>query len=647
MEQDIIGDYEILRELGEGPLGTVYMGMHRFIKRRFILKLLPETVVKTSDFLKRFEEKVGLLAALTHQHIAKVHNVSESNGRYFIVTDLVVDESGHSLSLDRFLEKHPQAIPEKALIKILSQVASAIDFAHQNGVVHRNLKCSNVLLRDSDLNAVDVSVTDFGLADVVGEGHLLTQSILAAARSLPDHTPDTVSMNKTFDKSFSFLSPEQKRGSNVTLASDAYAFGILTYYLIMRCYPEGFFPLPSSLANDYQSKWDDLIYACLQKDPAKRPKSLSSALQDVVHMDNQSEDLSKWQAAGQVPLRAIKNLDITRPKVVERAPVQSVQREPLPVISDPVDIFSDSLAPKAKPASQMRMATPMRESVLKPVIKPQEIEKPVYEADPGAIFQTESIVAPYKPAQKELVDIEPILTDMVIIPGAEYCRGSNQGKRDERPYHKVRLNSYALDVHPVTNEQFVRFLMMMGGEKDSANNDIIRLRDSRISKFGGNMVVESGYDMHPVIGVTWYGSVAYAKWVGKRLPTEAEWEVAARSLTPDKVYPTGEEIDRSLANYFSADTTRVMSFPSNDVGLYDMAGNVYEWCSDWYDYNYYEASRHEPNNPLGPYQGVYRVLRGGCWKSLKDDLRCSHRQRNNPGTVNRTYGFRCASDCQE
>ena len=233
---------------------------------------------------------------------------------------------------------------------------------------------------------------------------------------------------------------------------------------------------------------------------------------------------------------------------------------------------------------------------------------------------------------------------MVVIKGGGYSQGSLKGGRDEIPKHQIQLKSFALDIHPVTNEQFVRFLEAMGGEKDVNNNDMIRLKDSRIKRGGGKLSIESGYTRHPVVGVSWYGAVAFAKWVGKRLPTEAEWEIAASSGKEENLYPTGEEIDRIHANFFSSDTTPVMSYRPNPLGLYDMSGNVYEWCQDWYDFHYYDVAVQEPDNPSGPAQGTYRVLRGGCWKSLKDDLRCSHRHRNNPGTMNGTYGFRCAAD---
>ena len=280
----------------------------------------------------------------------------------------------------------------------------------------------------------------------------------------------------------------------------------------------------------------------------------------------------------------------------------------------------------------------------RPIISPQEIQRPLYEPDPGAIFQKELCVSHYQPKKVEVKEVTPILTKMIVVPGGSYKRGSNNGARDEMPMHSITLSSFAIDVHPITNGQFVRFLESMGGEKDVNNNNIIRLRDSRIKRRGGKLIIESGYLKHPVVGVTWYGAVAYTKWVGKRLPTEAEWEIAAKAGLEEGIYPYGEKIDHTQANFFSSDTTAVMSYPSNAYKLFDMAGNVYEWCFDWYAYNYYDVSSQEPENPEGAPQGVYRVLRGGCWKSLKEDLRCSHRHRNNPGAFNSTYGFRCAAD---
>lgn len=277
-------------------------------------------------------------------------------------------------------------------------------------------------------------------------------------------------------------------------------------------------------------------------------------------------------------------------------------------------------------------------------LNPGEIHRPKFEADPGSVFQVENVIVRYQPETKENKDIDPLDTKMIVIEGGEFYRGSVQGGRDETPRHMVRLRSFALDQHPVTNEQFIRFLEVMGGERDGNNNEMIRLKDSRIKKTISSFSVESGYQKHPVVGVSWYGAYAYAKWVGKRLPTEAEWEVAAIGPDMDSFYPSGNTITRAEANFFSSDTTPVMSYPPNKYNLYDMSGNVYEWCQDWYDYHYYDSSVQEPTDPKGPVQGVYRVLRGGCWKSLKEDMRCSHRHRNNPGTMDATYGFRCAAD---
>jgi serine/threonine protein kinase len=158
---------------------------------------------------------------------------------------------------------------------------------------------------------------------------------------------------------------------------------------------------------------------------------------------------------------------------------------------------------------------------LRPFIKPTEIVKPEVVGDPAAIFAVDSTVTLYRPQEEEKGAVEPTHTEMVIIRSGCYGQGSSQGGRDEMPKHQIYLRSFALDIHPVTNAQFVRFLAAMGGEKDGNNNDMIHLRHARIKRSGGKLSIESGYANHPVVGVSWYGAVAYAKWIGKRLPTEA------------------------------------------------------------------------------------------------------------------------------
>jgi formylglycine-generating enzyme required for sulfatase activity len=592
-QAQVFGDYAIVKQIGAGPLGRVLLAEHRFLKSPFALKVLPEELATDRGFVSRFEKEVEGIATLEHPHIVKTHNVCFADGHYFLVTDCVVDSLGETTNLAEYLGSKPGPLSEDEVVKIVHQIAFALDYAHQKKVgdercAHFGIKLNNVLV-GTDRGGINVQLSDFGLSRVIGAASLLSRTYKTVSeihdRYFPEHA-DLAKLSKlqlSFLQNYAFLAPEQKDIGNLDLVdyrADIYAFGVLVYYLIMRMFPEGFFDMPSMRFPKYRLNWDLLIYHCMQMDPNKRPASLKVALEELLAATTPQDAVSCQIQAGP----------------------------------------------------------------LKPVLKPQEIVRPEYEEDPGAIFQTESVVARYQPMQAEERVIEPLLSEMVVIRGGSFLRGSAQGGRDELPRHAVNLSAFALDTHPVTNEQFVRFLEAMGGEKDSNNNDIIRLRESRIKRSAGKLSVESGYAKHPVVGVTWYGAVAYAKWVGKRLPTEAEWEVAAYGGNEENVYPTGEDIERTQANFFSSDTTAVMSYPPNDIGLYDVAGNVYEWCQDWYGYHYYDVSVQEPENPTGPLQGVYRVLRGGCWKSLKEDMRCSHRHRNNPGTMNGTYGFRCAAD---
>jgi formylglycine-generating enzyme required for sulfatase activity len=647
LDTRIFGDYNVIKQIGQGSLGTVYLVEHRFMKRQFVLKVLPEELSTDRTFVQRLEEDVSVLAALDHPNIVKIHNISFAHGQYFLVTDCVVDELGETTNLAQYMLSQGKRLEEEQLYRLLKQVAEALQYAHGKkfagkSIAHRGIKLNNILVGKSKSGGIDVYLSDFGLSRILGTGAVLMRTHLMMADALGIGTaimnskisqrypPTAIDANKltalhySFLQNYAFLAPEQKKldaSLHADTKADVYAFGVLTYYLLMGEFPEGIFEMPSTRCEEYTWNWDQLVRSCLQSDPNSRPESLLAALE------------------------AIKS----SPKVESATIIsQPISQEVCPTIVQEQfsEVCKASKVSVTNAVTQKVIATGGKGETLKPLLQVTQLERPETDLDPGSVFNIDKTVNFYVPERKEIKNTQPLLTDMVIVHGGMFYRGSNDGNRDEVPRHQVSLDSFAIDIHPVTNEQFVRFLEVMGGEKDNNHHDIIRLRDSRIKRSGGRISIESGYSKHPVVGVTWYGAVGYAKWVGKRLPSEAEWEIASYGGLEGALYQTGDDIEKTQANFFSADTTPVMSYAPNGHGLYDMAGNVYEWCHDWYSYNYYEVSIQEPENPKGPLQGVYRVLRGGCWKSLKEDLRCSRRHRNNPGTVNGTYGFRCAADVQ-
>lgn len=590
-----LGDWLLLKHLGQGPLGHVYFAEHRFTKKKGALKILPEELSTDRAFLSRFEEEVVQSSAIEHPSITKIFNASFVDGLYFLSTECVVDEQQETQSLSQYLAGRRAS--QQETLKVAEQVASALDHAHsfrgggREGLAHGNVKPNNIMVAESTPSGPVIKISDFGLFRMIGCGNVLIRSYKAAVEQLAaqdpflttrvgsDRYPTSAPESKQYEdllaslaQNLNFLSPEQRQGNwSEPVAADTWAFGVLLFWMLTGEYPEGSWEsegrVPVGIAD-----WESIIRSCLSLDPGKRPVRLLPLLQGG--------------------------------KVRESRP--------------------SSVEPPAPPKF--------------PSIYTQSVSVAVQEA--GADRQ----IKEYAPEKRDPKGVVPLLSEIALINEGVYYRGSNHGCRDEIPRHPVRIASFTIDVHPITNEQFVRFLDFLGDEKDHQNHDIIRLKDSRIKRSSGRFTIERGYARHPVVGVTWYGAMGYCKWVGKRLPTEAEWEVACCGGLEHPTYPTGEDIEKTQANFFSSDTTAVMSYPPNGYGIFDMAGNVYEWCSDWYEYNYYEYSAQEPDFPKGPIQGVYRVLRGGCWKSLKEDLRCSKRHRNNPGAANGTYGFRCAQD---
>jgi formylglycine-generating enzyme required for sulfatase activity len=234
---------------------------------------------------------------------------------------------------------------------------------------------------------------------------------------------------------------------------------------------------------------------------------------------------------------------------------------------------------------------------------------------------------------------------MVHVPAGEFEMGSTQGHDDEAPVHTVALDAFWIDQTEVTNAQFAAFLNEEGNQDEGGVTWLdLADKDCLIERSGGDFQPKSGYSDHPVIEVTWYGAVAYCEWAGARLPTEAEWEYAARG-PQGHMYPWGDDDPTcDLAQYggCTGNTVPVGSLPDGAswCGALDMAGNVWEWVADWYDSAYYKRS--PPENPTGPSSGEYRVLRGGSWGINPSVVRSAFRIRGYPDVSGISVGFRCA-----
>lgn len=635
-----IGRYEIDRELGRGGMAVVYLARDPYMKRQVAVKVLPRQFTHDPQFRARFQREAEIIAALEHPHIVPVHDYGEHEDQPFIVMRYM---TGGSLA-DR-LKGGPMSLAEA--VRVFTPLAAALDQAHAQNIVHRDLKPGNILF---DAHG-EPYISDFGIAKLLAEtGTTFTGSAIIG-------TP-------------AYMSPEQARGErDIDGRSDIYAMGGMLFEMLTGRPPyEADTPMGLALkhltepvprlldarpdlppgcgdaisramAKNREDRYrvaNDLALAvgkALKGDAAVQPESISEVVtlaqkKRPVAAANQRESHFLSESSGQrVRLRRLRlNREIAYMFVLLVTGIGCLATYFVGSREGVIGGVATSLASRRAAVVPTFVFT---------VVAPTTAPAPT-SASPPTATPAPSVTPTYGIGSTLVSTVDG--TILSYVPAGEFIMGSSEAdanaEGNERPQRTAHLGAFWIDQTEVTNQAYAA-CVVAGGCKRPYRPDSA----TRVGYYD-----DLQYAHYPIINVSWEDAKSYCSWSGRRLPSEAEWEKAARGLD-GKMYPWGDiqpTVDLLNFNNQIGDTTQVGYFPKgvSPFGVLDMAGNVWEWVADWYMYEYYSVSPLE--NPLGPPTGEGHVIRGGSWNYGAEYARSSYRGWS--PAVNRLdhLGFRCA-----
>ena len=651
-----IGRYHMLEQLGLGGMATVYEAFDTRLERYVAIK-----IIRTDQFapavleqvLKRFEREAKALAQLSHPNIVHVHDYGEYEGEPYLVMEYL---PGGVLK-----SKLGTAMPWREAVRLLLPIAQALAYAHEHNIVHRDVKPSNILLTEKG----QPMLSDFGIAKILES----EQTAGLTTTGMGVGTPE-------------YMAPEQWTGQAGPLA-DLYSLGVVLYELVTGRKPYSAdtpaaimlkqandpLPRPGQFAPDLPDGVEKVLFKALAKAPEDRYQNMgefAAALEGLASrpMDMQGEKPAEIKPVEQATLLAGGTVrQATQAVPIPSAP--AAERRKWGKLGGWVAVIGILAAAclllvalgfgLVKLAQQGRgplagLVDGRATSTRIPTGRPSPSE-------PASTETTAPTEAPTPAAGSTQVRPSDGLT-MVYIPEGFFRMGQTAEQAvaecrnffndcqlswfgDEQPPHDVNLDAYWIDRTEVTNAAYAKCVEAGACQPPG----------SAASSTHGSYFGNPQYAGYPVINVDWSQAYHYCAWAGGRLPSEAEWEKAARSLDW-RTYPWGNDLPScALANYGEPQNCRGDTTPSEDYasgaspyGALNMAGNVSEWVNDWYSDTIYAQA--QMGNPTGPETGTERAMRGGAWNLNPNFLRTTNRDHLSPDTRSDSIGFRCASSAQ-
>jgi serine/threonine-protein kinase len=651
-----LGQYRIEARVARGATSTIYKAYQDKLDRYVAIKVLSPHFIDEPGFLDRFYQEARAVARLDHPNILPVYDFDQVGEIVYLVMKYV--DTGTL----RHVMRGPLDLAYT--IEIATQVGLALGYAHRQGVIHRDVKPGNILIADNNW----ALLTDFGLARILETNQRLTRTGVGVG------TPE-------------YMSPEQAQGKAADGRADLYSLGVMLYEMLaghlpfesesgiavaMKHVSEPVTP-PRNYRPDLLPAVEQVILKALEKDPDRRyltaeamlaaltraatpalpPAAFEQPLAAPIPLGEPAPGRSSLRlslAAGWIALRqqSARSTQRLRAWTRERRDrLQAIRRERWPhyraawyARRRTVGMVAGVFLIVVLCLALSRLVLPA--AILDAVVTVTPASTVGAAAAPltETLTLTSTATAPLPAASTKTAngEISPTSPGMVLVPAGSFTMGAVSGKfnADETPPHAVFLDDYTIDVVEVTTAQFARFVNSSGYQTDAE-----QAGDSTTWRSFNS----PDRQRFPVIFVSWNDAARYCAWAGKRLPTEAEWEKAARGAAKG-IYPWGDSYNDRLANTAEAGVGQPIGVASRSgtspFGLYDAVGNVWEYVQDWYGGGYYTDSPR--TNPRGPAAGPFKVIRGGSFKSPSERATTTAREKISPDSRGDDVGFRCAQD---